>query len=123
MPIRATAPPFGSGNPVVVEEVEEPLRPRLMRSKRSRSTAITFEVASFEYLRTGESDVLLRLEGAWLAGRERGVPGIELKLTGGERSIVLDPLPDPSNFPVAATPSGMPWRAAFPASLEVISDP
>src|SRR5207244_7264171 len=59
----------------------------------------------------------LRLEGSWLAGRDQAVPGIELNLSRDDESIVLDPLPDPANFPVAATPSGMPWRAAFPASI------
>src|SRR3954469_20784835 len=93
-----------------------------MRTKRPSSAAITFEVASFQYLRTGESDVLLRLEGSWLSGRQRGVPGIELNLTRDDRSVVLDPLPDPSNFPVAATRSGTTWRAAFPASLDEARD-
>src|SRR5689334_23838879 len=91
-----------------------------MRSKRSRSTAITFEVASFEYLRTGGSDVLLRLEGSWFSGGNRAVPGIELRMVDETDSFVVAPLPDPSNFPVAATSAGTPWRAAFPAQLDEV---
>jgi chromosome segregation ATPase len=98
------------------------LRPRLTRSKKSRTTAITFELASFEYLRTGDSDVLLRLEGAWVADSDRGVPGAELRLLDGDDAFVVEPLPDPSNFPVAATRAGTPWAAAFPASLEEVRD-
>ena len=98
---------MGSDNPVGIQEDEEPLRPRRSRSKRSRSASITFEAHSFEYLRTGESDVLLRLEGTWAAGSERAVPGIELRLAHGDDWAALEPLPDPSNFPVAATPKGV----------------
>src|SRR5690349_10930573 len=91
-----------------------------MRSKRSRSTAITFEVASFEYLRTGGSDVLLRLEGSWFSGGDRAVPGIELRMIDETDSFVVAPLPDPSNFPVDASTAGTPWRAAFPAQLDEV---
>ena len=56
------------------------MRSRLTRRKRSQSdAAITFELQSFEYLRTGESDVLLRLKGAW-DGQRRELAQVQADL-------------------------------------------
>ena len=98
-------------------------RKRGRRREDDGVRAVSFELATLEFVQASDEVGLLRVGGHWFAPCNRDLERVVLTVERDSETLEIEPLPDMNAASPIASPAGEEWRVAFTLAVEVADDP